>query len=401
MTVQKKMGKMTGKLDKILSGGEVYKSTANSHKKSFIQISKKPIAIYGLGECSHWFHEIAVKRMKISPIVALDQNPREDDWWGIKRLTTNEFLHSNDFSHFETEIIVCVGPRQTFDSIKKSLQAVGLKKIHFLHDFYEFHSFYVWLPNKVTDRMKRNGGYFKAAYELLADTLSREIFCRLTQTHISFIPLDIPCSPREQQYFPRDINLSRGHQTYVCCGAYNGENISLLRKMLGRTQTIICFEPEIIIYSELVRCAEENLGEVANEIICYNCAVHDRNGKFPFKAGDGLGSRLDVDGNIDVKCVTLDNALRDFSPTFISMDFEGAEVPALKGAEKIIKKHLPDLGICVYHYPEQIAEVIDTINQIQPGYEFFVRNYTGYLTETVVYATYGQNKNLTIKRKLN
>lgn len=393
MISKTKISKMRNNLEKILLGDQVYKNIHNPHKKSLREIAKNPVAIYGLGECSHWFHEIAVKRMKISPVVALDQKAKEDEWWDIKTLTTAEFLQCEDFSHFTTEIIVCVGPRQTFNSIKKALQNLGLKKIHFLHDFYEFHSFFVWRTNEVTERMSRNSDYFKTAYELLTDPLSREIFCRLTQTHISFIPLDIPCSPREEQYFPTDIPLSKGHKTYVCCGAYNGENIHLLKKMLGRTHTIICFEPEIMIYSELVRCAEDNRGQVADEIICYNCAVHDRDGRHPFRSGDGLGSRLDVSGTMDVQCVTLDNALRDFPPTFISMDIEGAEVPALKGAEKTIRKHLPDLGICVYHYPEQIAEVINTINQMQSGYEFFVRNYTGYLTETVVYAFHRRTKN--------
>lgn len=393
MISKTKISKMTNNLEKILLGEQVYKNIHNPHKKSLKDIAENPLAIYGLGECSHWFHEIAVKRMKISPVVALDQKPKEDEWWNIKTLTITEFLQCDDFSHFETEIIVCVGPRQTFNSIKNALQNLGLKKIHFLHDFYEFHSFFVWQTNEVTERLNRNGDYFKTAYKLLADPLSREIFCRLTQTHISFMPLDIPCSPREEQYFPTDIPLSKGHKTYVCCGAYNGENIHLLKKMLGQTNTIICFEPEIIIYSELVRCAEDNRGKVADEIICYNCAVNDRDGWYPFKSGDGLGSRLDVLGTMDVQCVTLDNALRGFLPTFISMDIEGAEVPALKGAEKTIRKHLPDLGVCVYHYPEQIAEVINTINQMQSGYEFFVRNYTGYLTETVVYAIHRRTEN--------
>ena len=98
-------------------------------------------------------------------------------------------------------------------------------------------------------------------------------------------------------------------------------------------------------------------------------------------------SRLDETGEDYAQCVTLDDALLGFKPTFISMDIEGSEVAAIEGGRQLITEHLPDLGVCVYHYPEQIAEVIQTINSIHSGYQFYVRNYTGYLTETVIYAT--------------
>ena len=49
------------------------------------------------------------------------------------------------------------------------------------------------------------------------------------------------------------------------------------------------------------------------------------------------------------------------------MDIEGAEVSALREVKDSIARYKPDLGICVYHYPEQIAEVIDCINEIESG----------------------------------
>ena len=81
------------------------------------------------------------------------------------------------------------------------------------------------------------------------------------------------------------------------------------------------------------------------------------------------------------------------------MDIEGSEIAALNGAKLTIQKHRPDLGICVYHYPEQIAEVITKVNDLDRGYKFFVRNYTGYLTETVVYACHTQRWIVNIQAK--
>ena len=106
-----------------------------------------------------------------------------------------------------------------------------------------------------------------------------------------------------------------------------------------------------------------------------------------FCSDSGLGSRIDANGDRKVECSKLDTALQNHDVSFISMDIEGAEVPAINGAKKIIEKWKPDLGICVYHYPEQVADVICAIDEIDQEYSFFIRNYTGYLTETVVYAT--------------
>lgn len=373
-------------LERILGGELFFDSPAFFCKRRLADMKSVSIAIYGLGECAHWFHEIGMKRYGISPIVALDRNPPSETWYGVKTKTPDEFVKSSKALK-EISVIVCIGSRDKFDSIRESLMSFGFEKIHFLHDFYEIHSFYVNNPVDVSNRMKKKPESFSAAFSLLSDELSRDIFLRLVQTHVTMSPVDIPKSPRDEQYFPSDIPLKKGYQTYVCCGAYDGENVRRLHQMIGKTNTILCFEPEPLIYPRLLTCAKQNTNRVADNIICFQDAVFDRDGNFPFIFGDGLGSRLDSRGTSLAKCVKLDSALVAFKPSFISMDIEGAEVAALKGGKETIKRHLPDLGICVYHYPDQIAEVINTIRSIDSSYGFYVRNYTSYLAETVVYAT--------------
>ena len=59
---------------------------------------------------------------------------------------------------------------------------------------------------------------------------------------------------------------------------------------------------------------------------------------------DGDGDILEVDA--------IDNVLAGGRATFIKMDIEGAELDALKGAEKTIRAWRPLLAICAYHKPE-------------------------------------------------
>ncbi len=68
------------------------------------------------------------------------------------------------------------------------------------------------------------------------------------------------------------------------------------------------------------------------------------------------------------------------------MDVEGAELEALKGAETLIKQNKPDLAICVYHTPNHIWDIPFYLEGLGLGYKFCLRNYTSFISETVLYA---------------
>ncbi|MCU7835983.1 MAG: FkbM family methyltransferase [gamma proteobacterium symbiont of Taylorina sp.] len=70
----------------------------------------------------------------------------------------------------------------------------------------------------------------------------------------------------------------------------------------------------------------------------------------------------------------------------IKMDIEGAEIPALKGSEKTIKKFKPKLAICVYHKPDDLIEIPKYIKSLNPDYEFYFDYYTDIGWEAVLYA---------------
>ena len=68
------------------------------------------------------------------------------------------------------------------------------------------------------------------------------------------------------------------------------------------------------------------------------------------------------------------------------MDIEGAELEALKGEEKTIQANRPDLGICVYHSPSHLWEIPLYLHGLGVGYRLYLRNYTSFTGETVLYA---------------
>jgi hypothetical protein len=62
------------------------------------------------------------------------------------------------------------------------------------------------------------------------------------------------------------------------------------------------------------------------------------------------------------------------------------ELEALKGAEKTIRRYKPKLAICLYHRREDFIEIPLFIKELVPEYKFFMRHYSDYAYDTILYA---------------
>ena len=71
--------------------------------------------------------------------------------------------------------------------------------------------------------------------------------------------------------------------------------------------------------------------------------------------------------------------------SFIKMDIEGAEVPALEGARKTIAEFGPKLAISVYHKPDDLFKIPALIKEIRNDYKFYLDYYTTVGYEIVLY----------------
>ena len=348
-----------------------------------------PLIIYGAGECSHWFIEIAMKMHGYRPVAVIDRALRKGQIWnGIPAYSSLEFEPTEEQKN-DARVVVCVGNETLLDEIRSTLIDMGFKHIVPLRDIYEIHNPFSQPPELIEKGpalFRENTDSILAAFDMLADRESQEVFVRFLQTHLRRMPVPIPQRPRNEQYFPRDVPLTRGHDRYVCCGAYDGDTVRLLHDTCGKVDAIACFEPEAHIYSRLIAYLERERDALAERLLTWPCAVHGHSGLMPFIPGDGLGSRISDEGRAKVQCVTLDQALLGFDPTFISMDIEGVEPDALRGAERLLRKCAPDLGICVYHSPNHAWEIPLYLDSLGVGYKFYLRNYTGFAIETVLYA---------------
>jgi FkbM family methyltransferase len=189
------------------------------------------------------------------------------------------------------------------------------------------------------------------------------------------------------QYFPVDIPFNKGYSKFIDCGAFTGDTITQLRKIKGKTDTVIAFEADIQNFKALTEMIRQNKESIAGNIILYPCGVWSKHEQFKFNSIKGSGSALSEDGTSIIQCVALDDVLPCFVPTFIKMDIEGAEYEALLGAKNIIQNHRPDLAICVYHSIIDFCRIPLLIDGWNLGYKFFLRCHNDFNQEIVMYAT--------------
>lgn len=114
--------------------------------------------------------------------------------------------------------------------------------------------------------------------------------------------------------------------------------------------------------SHLVKTNQLALSDKSNEIVYINKVAH-RAGSTIFGNDDGEPIKT-----ISIDDYTQQNNIKKID--LIKMDIEGAEKQALIGSTMVIRKYKPKLAICLYHKPDDIFEIPETILNIDSSYKF-------------------------------
>jgi len=366
--------------------------SAGSRKYSAEAILKnKKIIVYGAGNGFIAFNNTVLDRFNLLPYLVLDNKFKKGDAFnGIAAQSISGYKPSEEEKK-NSIVVVTVGKDETYKTIRKSLKELGLENIIKSSSIFEFnlHHIPVELKEKGTGFYLQNRENIEAGMKLMLDKLSQEVFYAMMKTYITQRPGKIPSSPSYEQYFPLDINLQKGYSRFIDCGSYDGDTVRQLRSHIGRIDALACFEPDEKNYSLLSRYLKDNRERIAENIFAFPCGVFSREARLSFSGDKSLCSSISDDGNATIQCVALDDVIPNFKPTFISMDIEGAELEALEGAARLIRDNKPDLAISVYHFPNHLWEIPAYLNSLKLGYRFYLRNYTGFTYETILYASAG------------
>ena len=352
--------------------------------------SGRKIIVYGAGESFHYFKEVVMRQYGYLPSLVLDRKfAPGDSFEGVPACSPGDYRPAADEAD-NAVVVICLGKQGYYDDVLRTLQQMGFRHIIALMDIYEIHN-----PFNLPKELEESGfQYFldqreriESCLELMADAASDEVYLSSLQTHLQRKPVAIPMSARQEQYTPGGISLSKGYARFIYCGVSVGELASVCERV-GKLDELACFEPDPNQFSLTADYLAEYHDRIARRVTILPCAVSSGEAIQPFSYSDtSFGSRILAGGASRVQSVSLDRVLPGFHPTFISMDIEGAELDALKGAEKTIVADRPDLAICLYHSPSHLWEIPLYLHGLGLGYRFYLRNYTSLTGETVLYAT--------------
>ena len=137
--------------------------------------------------------------------------------------------------------------------------------------------------------------------------------------------------------------IAQRSRTVLDVGTFIG--IYTLVAAADSSADIIAFEPNRKILPSLRRNINEN--GFAKRVRVIEAAASDRNGyaRFTIPPHDwSMASISDGQGDAEVPLVTIDDMIGTDTPVdLIKMDVEGAEEPALRGAEQVFKRCRPAL----------------------------------------------------------
>lgn len=186
-----------------------------------------------------------------------------------------------------------------------------------------------------------------------------------------------------EQYFDlEDMNLTPD-EVFIDAGCYDGEtSLEFIKWCSGNYKHIYAFEPE---KTNMDRCRKIIEEHQINNITLFQKGLWSSSGKVFFEDGKDSSSKIVETGNSSIEVAAIDDLLLNENVTFIKMDIEGAELEALKGAEKTICKYRPKLAISIYHKLDDIIEIPLYLMEICSSYKFYLRNYTCGPHETVLY----------------
>jgi FkbM family methyltransferase len=185
--------------------------------------------------------------------------------------------------------------------------------------------------------------------------------------------------PYDAMYFwnqPMDIGPD---EVFLDAGGSDGDTVAaFLRRTGGRYGAIHIVEPE---HRNIASIRDKFRG--LKNVFVHQRALWSHSTTLRF-AGEGVGGCLTADGAIEVETTSIDEM--GVSPTFIKMDIEGAEGPALRGAAKTVEAGRPKLAISAYHRPDDLFTLMGEILALRDDYQFTLRHHSPFIRDTVLYA---------------
>ncbi|RKI43218.1 FkbM family methyltransferase [bacterium D16-51] len=267
------------------------------------------------------------------------------------------------------------------EGVHKTLQECGCKNVidytYFRRCYELFRGEQYNLPacNDVY-LMEENWQKIQQVYNWLCDDISRETFIKILEFRMLDDSADIPTFPERDMYFEYSLFNRRSDEVFVDCGACSGSSLKDFFRVNGKEfEKCISIEPDCKNYEGLAEYVNSLEEEIRNKIEIIHAGAYSSDGVTQFYELSGPGTFAAESGPNQIRTVTIDKILDRKKATYVKMNIEGSEVPALKGACYTLQKYKPRLAIMGYHKTSDLWEVPYTIKEANPEYKLYLKSY--------------------------
>lgn len=188
------------------------------------------------------------------------------------------------------------------------------------------------------------------------------------------------------EYFEHDFFTYNAEEVFVDAGGYDGDTIEEFSLfMQNNYKRIYSFEPD----KNMADLLKSKLCKYGDKVKFFPYGLWSEKTLLPFcNDNRDCASHIANDDTATsfAQCVKLDDIIKNEVVTFIKMDIEGAEIPALYGAKNVIVRDTPKLAICIYHKPEDLWEIPILIHSWVPEYKLYIRHYGDKFKGTILFA---------------
>ncbi len=322
-----------------------------------LAMDDKPVVLYGMGLGAEKIMDaLALHGVRAAEVFASDGFVRGHTFKGYKVLTYREVCERYD----DFNVVLCFATH--LPDVIENIRRINEEHTVFAPDVPVAGSGLF-----TREYITHHELLFDEAYRGLADEESKRVYLDILRYKVSGKIDYLLSSFADKDSIYRDILKLTPHENILDLGAYDGDTIrEFLAATGGEYDYITALEPDEKNFKKLLKNTEELF-----DITCLNMGAWDIKDTLIFDTRAGRNSRLSAKGR-SVEVINVD-AL-ELSPTFIKMDIEGAEFPALCGLENTIRKYAPKLYICAYHRNEDMFALPHKIWKINPDYKIYFRH---------------------------
>ncbi len=324
----------------------------------FLKKDGKPVVVYGMGNAAERIIDILKSYgIEVKEIFASDEFVRGHSFLGYKVLKYSEVCEKyDDFN------VVLAFATHLPDMLER------IKKINTSHKVFAPDIPVAGGGLFTNEYVKENEAEFDFVFNNLADDESRRVFAEILNFKVSAKIEYLFSSFCEKKEIYKNILKLGENETIVDLGAYDGDTIREFTEYTnGKYNHIFALEPDAKNFKKLEK---NTFGQ--RDITIYNMGAWDKKDTLIFEKKAGRNSKLSSQG-VPVKVTDIDSLI-NVPVTMIKMDIEGAEMKALCGAEKTIKKHLPKLYVCAYHRNEDLFALGKKILELNKNYKLYLRH---------------------------